>query len=76
MSRKIDLDRSWPRETFRKSTRSDGSGNGNCVTVAVQGEEVAVGDTKTPVADSYAHFRMSTADLNSLLTVIKSGEIA
>jgi hypothetical protein len=67
---------SWSRDLFRKSSRSNGGGSGNCVAVAVQGGEVAVGDTKSPVADSYAHLRVSTADLGGLLTRIKSGSIA
>jgi hypothetical protein len=64
---------SWARELFRKSSRSDSSGNGQCVAVAVRGLEVAVGDTKTPLADSYAHLRVSTADLGGLLAAVKAG---
>lgn len=66
----------WARARFRKSSRSNGGSSGNCVAVAVLGAEVAVGDTKTPVADTYAHLRVSTADLGGLLTAIKSGDIA
>jgi hypothetical protein len=66
----------WTREQFRKSSRSNSGSNGQCVAIAVQGDEVAVGDTKTPVADTYAHFRVSTADLGGLLAGIKSGSIA
>lgn len=66
----------WSRDLFRKSSRSNGGGSGNCVAVAVHGDEVAVGDTKTPIADSYANLRVSTADLGGLLAEIKSGSIA
>ncbi|MDN3240388.1 DUF397 domain-containing protein [Glycomyces tritici] len=66
----------WTRERFRKSSRSDSGSNGQCVAVAVQGGEVAVGDTKSPVADTYAHLRVSAADLGGLLTGIKSGDIS
>lgn len=65
----------WSRDRFRKSSRSNGTGNGNCVAIAVEGDVVAVGDTKTPVADTYAHLRVSTADLGGLLAGIKTGEI-
>ncbi len=67
----------WPRARFRKSSRSDGTGNGNCVGVDVQGGAVAIGDTKSPIEaeDTYAHFVVTTTDLNSLLAGIKSGEI-
>jgi hypothetical protein len=67
---------SWTRERFRKSSRSDSSGNGQCVAVAVEAGEAAVGDTKTPVADTYAHLRVSVADLGGLIAGIKSGDIA
>jgi hypothetical protein len=67
---------SWDGQLFRKSSRSNGSGDGNCVAVAVQGDEVAVGDTKSPAADTYAHLRVSTADLGGLLAAIKAGTIA
>jgi hypothetical protein len=63
---------SWGRQLFRKSSRSNGGGSGNCVAVAVDGAEVAVGDTKSPVADSYAHLRISSADLGGLLAAIKA----
>lgn len=66
----------WARERFRKSSRSDSTSNGQCVAVAVLGGEVAVGDTKTPIADSYANLRVSTADLGGLIAGIKSGSIA
>lgn len=66
----------WTRERFRKSARSDSGSNGQCVAVAVAGSVVAVGDTKSPVADSYAHLRMSTADLGGLLAGIKSGNLS
>lgn len=66
----------WTCERFRKSSRSDSTGNGQCVAVAVHGDEVAVGDTKTPVADTYAHLRVSAADLGGLLAAVKSGDIA
>ncbi|THV43302.1 DUF397 domain-containing protein [Glycomyces buryatensis] len=59
-----------------ESSRSDSGSNGQCVAIAVLGGEVAVGDTKTPVADSYAHLRVSAADLGGLLSGIKSGDIA
>lgn len=65
----------WPRGLFRKSSRSNGSGNGNCVAAAAQNGEVALGDTKTPIADTYAHLRVSTADFGGLIAGIKSGEI-
>ncbi|GAB4008650.1 hypothetical protein GCM10029992_65590 [Glycomyces albus] len=65
----------WPRDLFRKSTRSNGGGQPDCVAVAVQGDEVAVGDTKTPVADTYAHIVVSTADFGALVAAVKSGEI-
>lgn len=61
---------------WRKSSRSNGGGSGNCVAIAVVGGEVAVGDTKTIVADTYAHLRVSTADLSGLVAAIKSGDIA
>ncbi|GAA2134733.1 DUF397 domain-containing protein [Glycomyces algeriensis] len=67
---------SWGRQLFRKSSRSNGGSSGNCVAVAVHGDEVAVGDTKTPLADSYAHLRVSSADLGGLLAAIKAGTIA
>lgn len=63
----------WTRDGFRKSSRSNGGGSGQCVAVAVQGSEVAVGDTKSPVADSYAHLRVSAADLGGLIALIKAG---
>ncbi|MCD0444385.1 DUF397 domain-containing protein [Glycomyces sp. A-F 0318] len=66
----------WSRDLFRKSSRSNGSGNGNCVAIAVLGGEVAVGDTKSPLADTYAHLRVSAADLGGLLAAVKSGETA
>ncbi|MFG3338552.1 DUF397 domain-containing protein [Glycomyces sp. NPDC048151] len=66
----------WSRARFRKSSRSDGSGDGNCVAVAAHGGVVAVGDTKTPEGDSYQHFRVSAADFGGLVSGIKSGEIA
>ncbi|THV43362.1 DUF397 domain-containing protein [Glycomyces buryatensis] len=69
-----DRDR-WARARFRKSSRSNGGSNGNCVAFAVLGDEVAVGDTKTPVADSYAHLRVRAADLGGLLAGIKSGAL-
>lgn len=65
----------WARARFRKSTRSDSGSNGQCVAVAVHGTEVAVGDTKSPVADTYAHLRVSSADLGGLLAAIKTGSI-
>ncbi|WP_199034591.1 DUF397 domain-containing protein [Glycomyces salinus] len=65
----------WPRDLFRKSTRSNGGGSGQCVAVAAQGDEVALGDTKTPVADTYAHIVVSTADFSALIAAVKSGEI-
>lgn len=65
----------WSRDLFRKSSRSNGGGSGQCVAVAVQDGEAAVGDTKTPVADTYVHLRVSTADLGGLLAGIKSGSI-
>jgi hypothetical protein len=40
-----------------------------------EGGEAAVGDTKAPVAGTYAHLRVSTADLGGLLAGIKSGSI-
>ncbi|MCD0443562.1 DUF397 domain-containing protein [Glycomyces sp. A-F 0318] len=66
----------WARARFRKSSRSNGGSSGNCVAVAVSGGEAAVGDTKSPVADSYANLRVSVADLGGLLAGIKSGSIA
>lgn len=66
----------WARERFRKSSRSDSGSNGQCVAVAVSGSEVALGDTKTPIADSYAKLRVSSADLGGLIAGIKSGDIA
>ena len=63
----------WVRGRFRKSTRSDSGSNGQCVAVAVHGTVVAVGDTKTPVADTYAHLLVSSADLGGLLASIKAG---
>lgn len=76
MSHGAGTDGRWVRDVFRKSSRSNGGGSGNCVAVAVHGEEVAVGDSKTPVADTYAHLRISVADLGGLVSGIKSGEIA
>ncbi|MEV3937699.1 DUF397 domain-containing protein [Glycomyces sp. NPDC049804] len=76
MSHGAGTDGRWARDVFRKSSRSNGGGSGQCVAVAVSGSEVAVGDTKTPVADTYSHLRVSTADLGGLLAGIKSGEIA
>jgi hypothetical protein len=65
------------RDEFQKRSRSNGDGSdGNCVAVAVHGVEVAVGDTKTHVADTYAHLLISTADLGGLISSIKSGETA
>ncbi|MFG3339135.1 DUF397 domain-containing protein [Glycomyces sp. NPDC048151] len=64
------------RTGWRKSSRSNGGSSGNCVAVAVHGGDVAVGDTKSPVADTYAHLRVSAADLGGLISSIKSGEIA
>lgn len=61
---------------WRKSSRSNGSGNGNCVAVAVRDGEVAVGDTKTPIAETYAHLRVSAADLGGLVAAIKRGGLA
>jgi hypothetical protein len=66
----------WTRDGFRKSSRSNGGGSGQCVAVAVNGCEVAVGDTKTPVADTYAHLRITAADLGGLVAAIKSGDIS
>jgi hypothetical protein len=66
----------WARDLFRKSSRSNGGGSGNCVAVAVRGDEVALGDTKSPVADTYAHLQVSTADLGGLVAAIKSGDIS
>jgi hypothetical protein len=65
----------WPRERFRKSTKSDGSGNGNCVAIALQGNDVAVGDTKAPIGDTLKHLQVTTADLQSLIADIKTGKI-
>ncbi|MFG3339136.1 DUF397 domain-containing protein [Glycomyces sp. NPDC048151] len=62
----------WARSRFRKSARSDSTSNGQCVAVAVWGIEVAVGDTKSPVADSFAHLRVSSSDLAGLLATIKA----
>lgn len=76
MSHGAGTDGRWARDVFRKSSRSNGSGNGNCVAVAVQGSEVAVGDTKSPLADSYANLRVSIADLGGLIAGIKSGDLA
>ncbi|GAA2134739.1 DUF397 domain-containing protein [Glycomyces algeriensis] len=72
MSHDAGVDARWARGVFRKSSRSNGSGDGNCVAVAVQGGEVAMGDTKSPVADTYAHLRVSSADLRGLLAAIKA----
>jgi len=66
----------WARARFRKSSRSNGGSSGNCVAVAVHGNEVAVGDTKSPVADTYAQLRVSTADLGGLIAGVKAGRIA
>jgi hypothetical protein len=65
----------WARARFRKSSRSNGGSQSNCVGVIVDGDEVAIGDTKAEVADSYAHLRVGTADFAGLLANIKSGEI-
>lgn len=60
------------RAKFRKSTRSNSSGNGNCVAAAVDGPEVAVGDTKLPTADgSYEHLTVTRADWTGLVATIK-----
>lgn len=66
----------WSRERFRKSSRSDGSANANCVAVASQGDVVAVGDTKAPEGDSYQRVHIPAADFGSLVSGIKSGQIA
>jgi hypothetical protein len=76
MSRGAGTDGRWTREVFRKSSRSNGGGSGQCVAVAVNGSEVAVGDTKTPVADTYANLRITAADLGGLVAAIKSGDIS
>jgi hypothetical protein len=60
----------WSRDSFRKSTRRDSSGTGQCVAVAAHDGLVAVGDTKTPVADSYAHLLISAEDFASLTAVL------
>jgi len=64
----------WARARFRKSSRSNGGTNGNCVGVIVDGDEVAIGDTKHEVAETYAHLRVSAADFTSLLDSIKTVE--
>lgn len=66
----------WARARFRKSSRSNGGTNGNCVGIAMSGSEIAIGDTKLPMSDTYAHLRVSAADLGGLLAGIKSGDIA
>jgi hypothetical protein len=76
MSHGAGVDARWARGVFRKSSRSNGSGDGNCVAVAIHGSEVAVGDTKTPVADTYVNLRITTADLGGLVAAIKSGDIS
>ncbi|THV41302.1 DUF397 domain-containing protein [Glycomyces buryatensis] len=63
----------WQRERFRKSTRSDSSGNGNCVAAAVDGSAVAVGDTKLPTPDgSFKHLLVTREDWTGLVTAIKA----
>ena len=63
----------WGRERFRKSTRSDSTGNGNCVAAAANGSEVAVGDTKLPTADgSFKHLLVSREDWTGLMSALKA----
>ncbi|MEU6858017.1 DUF397 domain-containing protein [Glycomyces sp. NPDC046736] len=62
----------WGRKQFRKSTRSDNTGNGNCVAAAVDGTEVAVGDTKLPTSDgSMQHLVVTREDWAGFVAALK-----
>ncbi|MEU6858018.1 DUF397 domain-containing protein [Glycomyces sp. NPDC046736] len=62
----------WARGKFRKSTRSNSSGNGECVAAAVDGTEVAVGDTKLPTPDgSMQHLIITREDWTGLVSALK-----
>ncbi|WP_084471785.1 DUF397 domain-containing protein [Haloglycomyces albus] len=64
----------WNRSDFWKSSRSNGSGNGNCVMVAVDGEVAAIADSKLKTSDSYELIEVSTDDLSALVKYVKRGQ--
>lgn len=73
MTQMSDQQAKWKRAQFRKSTRSNSTGNGNCVAAAVDGSEVAVGDTKLPTADgSFEHLLVTREDWTGLVSVLKA----
>ncbi|THV43481.1 DUF397 domain-containing protein [Glycomyces buryatensis] len=61
---------------WRKSTRSNGGSDGNCVEVALVAASFAIRDSKLPTDGDFPRLRVSAADLDGLLSGIKSGEIA
>lgn len=58
---------SWPLKNFRKSSYSDGSGNGQCVAVATTRGWVAVADTKAQAGKSIVKLVVASADFSALI---------
>lgn len=62
-----------PGSAWRKSSYSDADGNGNCVEVAYQGEEVALRDSKFPGDGT---LRVTTAAWTAFRTVQDGSHLA
>ncbi|WP_019631749.1 DUF397 domain-containing protein [Actinomadura atramentaria] len=57
---------------WRKSSRSKGSVNGNCVELAALATAVGVRDSKNP---ELGHFALRRSQFGTLLQQVKSGEL-
>lgn len=63
----------WARALRRKSTRSNGGTNGQCVEVLFVDGEFGLADTK--LGESSPIFEIPTSTLLGLIAEIKAGEI-
>lgn len=62
------------RAVWRKSSRSSGSGNGNCVEVAGLVSAVAVRDSKLPTEGGFPHLLVGPGDWSAFLEGVKSSD--
>jgi hypothetical protein len=70
----------WSGVPFWKSSKSDGTGNGNCVEVGMVARQrktvVAVRDSKLPTVGDFPKLMLDANGWSGLLAGIKSGDIS
>ena len=59
--------------SWRKSTRSNGSGNGNCVEVASASATIALRDSKLDTTGDFPHLTVPAAEWAGFLTTVATG---